>query len=255
MRRIPVAFPTVLTGRRGTDVQNRKPIALLVPTRARPHNARKLIDAWWSATEGKSTLYFMVDSDDPEILSYQDIAITVDNADVVVMIGRPARLVEWTNFMAEHLWQRTGHKIFGSIGDDHLPESSGWESAIIEAVEAMPNKAGVVYGDDGVHGGNLATAFFMTANITDALGYMCPPELEHLYCDNAAMDIGRASTLIYLPDVKITHYHPIAGKAEWDDTYVRGNEGRVQHHDSLAYSKWKAEELPQLPGWLSTIVV
>lgn len=203
-------------------------ILLIVPSRGRPHNAVELIKTWRATTEGKSELRFYVDSDDPTAYQYPE---------EFTSIGEPGRLVGITNRIA--VANTSYYKMFGSIGDDHRFESAGWETKLLRALDKLGGR-GVVYGDDGVHGENLCTAFFISANVVKALGYMIFPGLEHLYADNFALELGKAMRkLTYLPDVKIAHHHPIAKKAAWDATYEIGNNPGVWDRDSKAFADWQ----------------
>ena len=219
------------------------PIALLVPSRGRPHNARALIESWQATTEGKSWLWFLIDEDDPTANAYSQLWSELNNGPSLQLgfwFGTPARLVEWTNVAATHFMGR--HAILGSVGDDHRL-SLGWESTILRAFDELGG-TGIVYGDDGIRGEDCATAFFFSSNIVRTLGYMGPPTLEHLFVDDAAMALGRAAgCLRYVPELKIPHLHPIAHKAEWDDTYQRGNGGEVWAKDSAAFEAWKRDGL------------
>jgi len=151
-------------------------------------------------------------------------------------VGEPGRLVALTNRAATQLADDA--TILGSIGDDHRFESTKWESSFIKGLDKLGG-IGVMYGDDGLQGQNLATAFFISANIVRQLGYMIWPELEHLYADNYAMELGKViDKLLYMPNVKITHYHPLAGKSPWDLTYDIGNNDGVWVRDRAAFEHW-----------------
>jgi len=206
------------------------PIALIVPTRGRPHNAQALIDAHKATTDGLSTLYFYVDDNDPCAPEYLAL-------DAHVTVGPPARLTEWTNRAAMEL--SLTHRVLGSIGDDHRPETLGWEKAILHAVDISTGHAAIVWGDDGLQGPNLPTAFFVTSNIVRHLGWMALPSCEHLYIDNAWKVLAdRSGRGHYLPDVKIIHYHPAAGKAPNDATYALGNSNERYSADQAAFADW-----------------
>lgn len=130
--------------------------------------------------------------------------------------------------------------IVGFMGDDHIPRTEGWDTKIIEKFESFSwGQPGIVYGDDKFQGQNLATAVFMSRSIIQTLGYMCPPDLKHLFVDNFWMDLGKGiENLHYLPDVVIEHLHPLAGKGEWDVTYEECNNPNAVP-DRNAYARYK----------------
>lgn len=131
----------------------------------------------------------------------------------------------------------------GFLGDDHRVRSMGWDRAVISTLMSMGS--GVCYGNDLIHGEALPTAVFVTSDIIEALGYMAPPALRHLYLDNAWKALGEAlDAITYLPDVVIEHVHPIAGKAAWDEGYIRVNDADTQEHDRVEFERWAEHDLP-----------
>src|SRR5678816_3733039 len=76
----------------------------------------------------------------------------------------------------------------------------------------------------------------MTSDIPRALGYMCPPEFDHLCVDVVWNDWGKTLDRIkYLDDVIIEHMHYLAGKSQMDSGYAQVNSGQMAAHDSAAY--------------------
>lgn len=129
--------------------------------------------------------------------------------------------------------------VIGFMGDDHLPRTAKWDLAIQRAANHCQGRA-VIYGNDLVQGQNLPTAVAITTDIIKKLGYFCPPDMIHLYLDNAWSDIGRATgSFIYLPNVIIEHCHPHAGKGvAWDDRYAEVNGQEMYTLDAAAYAAW-----------------
>jgi len=204
-----------------------KQILVIVPTRGRPDWALRLSESHRATTDGLSDIVFMVDDDDPCAAEYVD---RVPN----VVVGNPAKLVEWTNRIA--VANVDNYQVFGSVGDDHLFETIGWERLILSGFDAVGG-TGVVYGDDGYQGENLPTACFVSTDIVAALGWMAPPQLEHMFCDNFWLALGRALGRVrYVPAVKITHLHPAAGKAEWDASYRETNSDAKMTADQQAWA-------------------
>jgi len=216
-----------------------KRLAVIVPTRGRPENIRKVIAAWdatdaWAAAD----LFLATDSDDPEIEGYRQVhaenrervSISVQD-DWTPMVPK---LNRWAVAVAE------SRKYFAIAfaGDDHLPRTPGWAQTYLAELTALGT--GMVYGDDGYQGAKLSTEWAVTADVVRELGRMVPAPVDHLYCDNAMMDLfGGAGALKHLPHVRIEHMHPAAGKAASDDQYAKVN-SRVQYNaDGSAYQNWK----------------
>jgi hypothetical protein len=219
---------------------------VIVPSRGRPKRVAELIDAFVSTRTGPTTLFIAVDSDDPCLQDYMNL-VTTDFPDRVhIHVRGRLRLAGTLNhyvnvFIEEHLANpdaRPRTDIFGFMGDDHRPRTTGWD-AIIEREMAHMGGTGIVYGNDLLQGQTLPTAVFMSANIVETLGYMVPPGLVHMYLDNTWKTWGEAmNRLKYLPDVIFEHMHPVAGKAEWDAGYVEVNAGQRYIDDERAFREY-----------------
>lgn len=215
----------------------------IVPSRGRPDNIRELIEAW-EATRDEARLWVCVDDDDPRLEEYRALQFPEWSG---LIIAPRMRLGGTLNHFAAGAVSM-GHSIIGFMGDDHRPRTPHWDSVIAETIDAVGGTA-VVYGNDLLQGKTLATAVAVSANIIDILGYMVPPGQTHLFLDNAWMDMGRvAGNLVYRHDVIIEHVHPVAGKAEWDDTYKEVNSGAMWDADEGVYAAWLAEE-GEHAGW------
>lgn len=209
-------------------------LTVLVPSRGRPDNVRRLVQAWKDTGADARLIFGFDDDDDPGVeLPYPALPDWLN-----IYVGPRLRLGGTLNAMAEAVET----KYVGFMGDDHCVEQGRWDQIICEALAATP--AGMVYGDDGIQHQALPTAIFMTTNIPRTLGYMVPPGLTHLFIDSAWLALGRAANCItYLPHVKIGHHHPIAGLAEWDDGYRECNSGEQWDHDEKAYHAWEQDQL------------
>lgn len=224
-------------------------LAVIVPTRGRPDNIRKVIAAWdETGAWDHADLVLAVDRDDPEYRAYLDLVKPLGQV-WSYTVDEWMPMVPKLNLVAAE-WARKGdHSAIAFAGDDHLPRTAGWAEAYLTAL-AEPG-VGMVHGDDGYQGKRLSTEWAVTADAVRALGKMVPAPVDHLYCDNAMMDLfGQAGMLRYLPEVRIEHMHPIAGKAASDEQYERVN-GREQYaNDRRAYQDWKRFTLPAQLGRL-----
>jgi hypothetical protein len=225
-----------------------KPLLMIVPTRSRPQNVEPVVTAWLD-TGGflAADLQFAVDVDDPTFDAYQD-AMQQQAARVahfggrILMHSRPthAPLVPKLNDVATlHAQYFPEHRLIGFAGDDHLPRTPGWAERFVELFDRHGRLA-VAYPDDGYQHEKLASSWVMAADVVRALGRMVPAPVDHLYCDNAVMDVAQeAGGLAYVYDVLVEHMHPVAGKTQTDEQYERVN-GRDQYRrDRPAYKRWK----------------
>lgn len=215
-------------------------LTVLVPTRGRPQNVARLQGAFHQLNRADTRLVLGVDRDDPELEAYQGLTL---HGFVELALVEPAGpgMVGALNQLADRYGPET--VCLGFMGDDHLPRTEGWDAALCWAIKRQ--EGGVAYGNDLVHGQNLATACVMDARIPRELGYMAPPALKHLYVDNVWMDWGHGiGKLAYGNDVIIEHLHPLVGKAEQDERYALVNSGEVTNHDHAAYETYKRDQLP-----------
>ncbi len=217
-------------------------LAVLIPTRGRPENIRKVISAWdftnaWDVAD----MIVVADADDPEIGAYRSIVAEDDGLPAqLVVIPSWLPMVHKLDVAAREAASRYWAVAFA--GDDHLPQTINWAKTYLAQLHELGS--GMVYGDDGYQGVKLSTEWAVTSDVVRALGRMVPAPVEHMYCDNAMMDLFTAAgALRHLPQVRIEHMHPVAGKAASDEQYKRVN-GREQFaRDRAAYEGWQRTEL------------
>ena len=206
-------------------------ILVIVPSRGRPDNIRRLIQGFHDTRELGADLLVAVDEDDPELENY--LSIETDEPWLEIQVGPRLRLGGTLNALAPLYVDE--YDIIGFMGDDHLPRTAGWDTAVSEAM----TPAGVVYGNDLIQGPNLPTAVFMNSNVVRALGYYVPLGMIHLYFDNTWKDWGHATDqLHYLDHVIIQHLHPLAGTAENDERYDEVNSGETYTADGARYQDY-----------------
>lgn len=226
-------------------------LAVLVPTRGRPDNVRKVISAWdftnaWDAAD----LVLIADADDPEIQGYRDLVAETEHPDTgealvrLIEMGTWMPMVHKLNEVARDMaegWPGLAGPYFALAfaGDDHLPQTIGWAKRYLTVLHELGT--GMVYGDDGYHGGKLSTEWAVTSDVVRALGRMVPAPVEHLYCDNSIMELfDKAGALRHLPEVRIEHFNPYAGgKAPMDEQYKRVNGTAQYKRDRASYEGWQ----------------
>jgi methyltransferase family protein len=219
-------------------------LAIIVPTRGRPENIRKVISAWdFTNAWDHADLILVADADDPEIQGYRDVVADADeNLVKMVEMGEWMPMVHKLDAVAMSAALSGEYFALGFAGDDHLPQTIGWAETYLTALRELGT--GMVYGDDGYQGRKLSTEWAVTADAVRALGRMVPAPVEHMYCDNSMMDLfGGAKAMRHLPQIRIEHMHPYAGKAETDAQYDRVNHRDQFKKDRRAYEGWLATGL------------
>lgn len=230
-------------------------LIVLVPSRGRPESLVRVANAWdeTGAFADGAGLVFVIDSDDPTYGDYLENLRYLQNE-----YARPSCHVQpIINLMNDGPWQpmvsklnraaamfaEQGHFALGFAGDDHLPRTKHWAAGYVEELSAVGT--GIVYCRDGLQDERLPTQWAMTSDIVRALGCMVPAPVDHLFCDNAVRDLGRAGhCLSYMPAVLIEHMHPLAGKAPADPGYIRVNRPEQYRRDRAVYDVWREKTLP-----------
>lgn len=214
-----------------------KDLLVIVPSRGRPHNAERLIEAFEvTGAFEVAQLVFAIEADDPEHDNY--VIREEQNRSWALSYPEWQPMVHKLNAAADHLLTAYDYPYVMFMGDDHVPRTYGWARTYVAELRRMGT--GVVYGDDLVQGERLCTQWAMSSSIVHTLGRMVPAPVEHMYCDNSIMDVARAAgCLKYLPDVKIEHAHPVAGRGAWDASYQKTNAREQYRKDHRAYMEWK----------------
>jgi hypothetical protein len=217
-------------------------LAIIVPTRGRPENIRKVIGAWdFTNAWDHADLLVVADADDPEIGGYRSIWAE-DDALPAQLVVVPAWLPMVHKLDAAARDAAGRYWAVGFAGDDHLPQTIGWAKRYLTVLHELGS--GMVYGDDGYQGAKLSTEWAITSDVVHALGRMVPAPVEHMYCDNAMMDLfGQAGAMRHLPEIRIEHMHPVAGKAQTDAQYQRVNHRDQFRTDRRAYEGWQRAAL------------
>jgi hypothetical protein len=216
-------------------------LVVIVPSRGRPAAVVELERAFRDTCAAGTRLMFAFDDDDPDLPAALP-------ADVHQLVGRHQSMVEALNHAAaELLAGPCAPQAIGFMGDDHRPRTPGWDRAYLDALTRAGG--GVVYGNDLVQRQQLATQCAISADIVQALGYMAPPELHHLYVDNFWMSLGTAlGRLTYLPDVVVEHCHPFAGTGVWDAGYQRVNAPGLYERDAAAFDAYSRSRFAEDVG-------
>jgi hypothetical protein len=223
-------------------------LVVIVPSRDRPKAAHELHRAFVDTCTAPVRLIFAIDDRDQGRI-YEYPHLHEGNVDTITWRTPSTNMVQALNAAAEDalndpylLRHEKPPYALGFMGDDHRPRTVGWDQRYLDALREMGT--GVVYGNDLFQGHRLPTQVAMTSDIVRAVGYMAPPALRHLFVDNTWLRWGKSLDRIrYLPDVIVEHRHPHAGKAQWDEGYLRVNSGEVASHDEAVFNAYVADGL------------
>lgn len=208
---------------------NHNKLAITVPSRGRPQNLIRL----WKAIKKTSTMdhKIFVRLDDDDKSKYPEL----DN--VTYIVGPRIFFTASLNELAEVAVEE-GFTHIAILGDDVVPETVGWDEKMVNALSDL----GVVYGSDGLehlHGPDLPTHVVVPIEMYKRLGWIGLPTSRHLFCDNTWRELGKLTEFIYLPDVKLSHYHRWNKAAPDDKTYQEANDKVKREFDRIAFETWR----------------
>ena len=203
-------------------------VLLIVPTRSRPDSSVEFYNLFIKNSY-ITDLMFALDDDDEHNYPRLSKALYEINPRGRVGMNDKLNLVA-TKYAGEY-------EYIAFLGDDHRILTDGWDKKLVESISDIDN--GIAYGNDLHQKDNLPTAVLMDSNIIKVLGYMAPPEQQHLYLDNFWKELGmRLNTLKYCPDVILEHLHFSIGKSEEDNQYREVNSGEMYEKDKASYGNY-----------------
>lgn len=212
--------------------------AILTPSRNRVENVKRLAKAF-EDTQARADLWIIIDESEWHRKAYEEAAQEYDFG-LLAVDNNSSGMAKPLNMAAEILMDDETYdryEYFGFMGDDHVPRTPFWDYSLTLALPY--NRAGIVYGNDLLQGGNLPTACIMTRSIVDALGGMVQPKAKHLYLDNFWKQLGTdLGSLHYRAEIIIEHMHPVARKANMDEDYARVNSQDMYEHDRQVYEEF-----------------
>lgn len=217
----------------GTD------LAVIIPSRGRPQSVERMAVEFAETGADELAVFWAVEHDDPTIEDYRTAVAEWFAYGEVLGVGL-GTMTGAINTASKHVAADLKPYAMAVLNDDHLPRTVGWHVRLLEALGQL-DPVGLVYPDDGFRGDKLATSWAVHTAWVTAINRMIPARVDHLYADDAMMDLARiiGNRITYLPDVLIEHMHPLAGKAETDEGYQRVNGREQLRADKAVFRAWQ----------------
>lgn len=215
-------------------------IALLTPTRGRPHNITRLVESARATADEPDLLEFVfyVDIDDP----------TSDNAiERLAMGGVPNTMtVAGGRIVLSQMWNECANAARADImmhcGDDIVFRTDGWDTLIVKTFAQYPDGIVLVHGRDGYQDERLATHGFRHRRWMNVVGNFVPPYFVSDYNDTWVTEIAdKIGRRVYLPELYTEHMHPVNGKGPLDQTHQDRLSRHVQADPGSLYQKLAPE--------------
>lgn len=208
-------------------------IAILIPTRERLDDFKIFAQSWKETTEGFSDVIVRIDNDDK---TYEEIKN--EYPEFIYVYGERKPFLDILNDLA--IEYSTQYKYIGFMEDDCNFNTPKWETRFIQKLDEFG--LGIVWADDKVNGDSLVGLPFLTSNIVQKLGFLCPSEIKYLWADHfwkaMSIYIGKSH---YFNDIVIEHRHYSTGKRQKDvisETVDKG--GDLDFH---AYNNYRINKL------------
>lgn len=217
-------------------------LLVVIPSRGRPESVERMALAFMETGAEDLPVIWALDQFDGEYSAeheaYRDAVAKHFGYGEVLSVGA-GNMVSAINGASRYAVEAHEPFAIAVLNDDHLPRSPDWADEIVKTLHEL-DPCGLVYPDDGLRGEQLATVWATHAAWVSAIGRMVPARVEHLYTDNAMMDLATAlGRITYRGDLLIEHMTPYAKKAEFDPGYRRVNSRERHENDRAVFRQWQ----------------
>jgi len=114
-------------------------------------------------------------------------------------------------------------EIIGNIADDVVIESENWDLTVLSEFAKVKDGILLLWSDDGLWGGNLASHYFIHKNWIKALGHVQPTHFHADWTDHwnqkLASRLGRTRVIKDRSKLFLHHRHAEFGGMDMDETY------------------------------------
>jgi hypothetical protein len=218
------------TARLAAHKAQRVTISICHPTRGRPDQAARVRKAWLdAAAEGERIEHiFAIDHDDE-----LSLPLMLANHSIVTSAGCVAA---WNAAASKSIG-----KVLVQVSDDFEPPM-GWDELILKELGDL-DESKVLAVSDGNRKDDLLCMSILTRKRYEEQGYMYHPDFFSMYSDNYFSHRAFADGVVIDARDRLTfnHNHPVFGKGEWDETYVRSNSDENYTKGKAIYDKLIAE--------------
>jgi hypothetical protein len=201
-------------------------IALFLPTYKRPDNIARFVKTAHDTASNPSRLRLALCVNEKDIATREFLEKDFECPlayEVILEQTRQPNLSKYFNILYDQTSFNSERTVVTMLGDDMYFQTSGWDEAVLERINAKNGNAIVFCNDGGIAQDELAVNLFTTRKIIEATEkpFMCP-EFHAEMIDVVWTVAGvQASILEYLGDVVIVHDHGCVDGKKQDETYVR----------------------------------
>jgi hypothetical protein len=197
--------------------------SLIVPTRGRPAQLRRMLDsvARTASHPERIEVVLVVDADDPASLATHP---RLSTRHVVVPPGRTMGALNNAGFAAS-----AGDYVM-LLNDDVIVRTRGWDAIALRCFRRFPDPFVLLHVNDTLMRDHLCTFPLTSRAIYELAGEVCPAEYQRYRIDDHIEDVFNLLAVlgerrvVYLPDVIFEHdnatLHPEAGAVYLSDPAI-----------------------------------
>lgn len=176
-------------------------IAILVPTKGRPEQFRRMCESVNKTAGGAFSIYIAMSEEDSEDEGYTPV--TFNQYCTHTPDGMPTAH-KW-NVLAEQAMKDTSNKLFMLGADDMVFSTPLWDKALLDAYDALENKIHVFALQDS-RDAEGTPHIIVTREWIEFWGYMTNPIWLHWYVDTWAVTVAKhAGCFTHLKDYLLIH--------------------------------------------------
>jgi hypothetical protein len=211
-------------------------ISILVPTRERPENIKRLMSSLELNTElpNSTEVLFYVDDDD---LTFPQIESSI----AFRLITGPKL---WLSIMQNILYSHAKGQILMYAGDDITFETPKWDMIVRSRFLETDDRIRLVFGNDlGWYGDRIALHGFVHRNWIETTGVWVAPgrmSCYDLWFTDVARKLGRLDYVENLHTPHL-HYRQGEGQADYDSVYHKANSSMRSWKPLITYKKLERE--------------
>ena len=194
-------------------------ISLVLPTRNRPNSIKRycksIIDTVPLERLKYIELCIYLDLDD--ILSEPEIKRCIEDYKLEIQFYRGERITMSAMWQVAYDQCATGD-IIKLSADDFVFRTPNWDMIVREEINKYEDKIVLVFGEDGIQHGNIATYSFVTRTWIEVSGFWLPSYFSSDYCDTWLDEVSRRiNRRVYVESLMVEHLHFSVGKSIIDE--------------------------------------
>jgi len=224
-------------------------LAILTPTRGRPHRMKTFNDSVRSLANNNDNviIYYYIDNDDPKLEEYKTIDILHRDKSVFHVDIPQSISISWNIIAKQAIDDGADVLIMGN--DDLVYETQNWDSLLEVELQKFPDNIYCMWMNDRLAQGKWCAFPIVSKEWFNCLGYFTPGIFKFGYNDTWVWDIGKKlNRCHYIPHIIARHDHISKNPKLMDDTYQRvrtGKQGNLFHKDGRIFTATEDDRIKE----------